>query len=161
MREPTAAARTLPAPPMRPNQAAGWLLDRCQPPLTTDGANCWLIQFEFGLKILSFTAEQRGHSMSSVRPEEISQPPASKGGQTTDDRRDSQNADNHGPSDDAAHHEATVVLVRGEAVHDQEPKSPPKDKEKSPRKEVSESKIKMQSRLPVLDDDPDVGVQKE
>ena len=102
--------------------------------------------------------------MSSVRPEEISQPPVSKGGQTTqttDDRRNGQNADNHGPSDDAAHHEATVVLVRGEAIRDQEPKSPPKDKEKSPRKEVSEAKTKMQSRLPVLDDDPDVGVQKE
>jgi hypothetical protein len=52
-------------------------------------------------------------------------------------------------------------LVRGEAIRDQEPKSTPKDKEKSPRKEVSEAKIKMQSRLPVLDDDPDVGVQKE
>src|SRR6202034_4125844 len=56
--------------------------------------------------------------------------------------------------------EATV-LVRGEAIRDQAPKSTPKDQEKSPRKEVSEVKIKMQSRLPVLDDDPDVGVQKE
>jgi hypothetical protein len=52
-------------------------------------------------------------------------------------------------------------LVRGEAIRDQEPKSTPKDKEKSPRKEVSEAKITMQSRLPVLDDDPDVGVPKE
>jgi hypothetical protein len=98
--------------------------------------------------------------MSSERPEEFSQPAVSGGRQPTDDRRDSETADNHGPSDDTARHEATV-LVRGEAIRDQEPKSPPKDKEKSPRKEVSEAKIKMQSRLPVLDDDPDVGVQKE
>jgi len=98
--------------------------------------------------------------MSSERPEEFSQPPVSKGPQTTDNRRDSQPTDKRGPSDDTTRPEATV-LVRGEAIRDQEPKSTPKDKEKSPRKEVSEAKIKMQSRLPVLDDDPDVGVQKE
>src|ERR1019366_5706801 len=99
--------------------------------------------------------------MSSERPEEFSPPPVSRGRQTTDDRRDSETADNHGgPSDDTTRHEATV-LVRGEAIRDQEPKSTPKEKEKSPRKEVSEAKIKMQSRLPVLDDDPDVGVQRE
>jgi hypothetical protein len=80
--------------------------------------------------------------MSSERPEEFSQPPAS----------------NHGPSDGATHPEATV-LVRGETIRD--PKSPAKDKEKSSRKEVSEAKAKMQSRLPILDDDSDVGVQKE
>ena len=97
--------------------------------------------------------------MSSERPEEFSEPPV-RGRQTSDDRRDSETVGNHGPSDDAVSHEATV-LVRGETIRDQEPKSPPKDKEKSPRKEVSEAKIKMQSRLPVLDDDPDVGVQKE
>jgi hypothetical protein len=98
--------------------------------------------------------------MSSERPEEFSQPPVSRGRQTTDNGRDGETADNHGPSDNAARPEATV-LVRGEAIRDQEPKSPPKDKEKSPRKEVSEAKIKMQGRLPVLDDDPDVGIQKE
>jgi hypothetical protein len=98
--------------------------------------------------------------MSSERPEDFSQPPVSRGRQTTDDRRANETADNHGPSDDTTRHEATV-LVRGEAIRDLEPKSPPKDKEKSPRKEVSEAKIKMQGRLPVLDDDSDVGVQKE
>jgi hypothetical protein len=97
--------------------------------------------------------------MSFERPEEFSKPPVDRGPQTSDARRDSKTADDHGPSDDATRHETTVV-VRGETVRDQEPKSPPKDKEKSPRKEVSEAKIKMQSRLPVLDDDPDVGVQK-
>lgn len=98
--------------------------------------------------------------MSSERPEEFSEPPESRGRPTSDDRRDSDTAGNHGTSDDATRHEATV-LVRGETIRDQAPKSPPKDKEKSPRKGVSEAKIKMQSRLPVLDDDPDVGVQKE
>jgi hypothetical protein len=96
--------------------------------------------------------------MSSERPDEFSQPPANRTRQSTDDNQDS-NADNHGPSEETAH-EATV-LVRGEAIRDAEPKSPPKDKEKSPRKEVSEATVKMQSRLPVLDDDSDVGVQKE
>jgi hypothetical protein len=80
-----------------------------------------------------------------------------------------------GNSEEATRDQATVV-VRGEAVREQAPKSsstdsppkdssakasPPKDKEKSPRKEVSEAKVKMQKRLPVLDDDADVGVQKE
>ena len=98
--------------------------------------------------------------MSSERPEEFSQPQVSRGRQTTDDKPDSETGDNHGPSGDTTRHEATV-LVRGETIRDQEPKSTPKDKERSPRTEVSDAKIKMQSRLPVLDDDPDVGVQKE
>jgi hypothetical protein len=76
------------------------------------------------------------------------------------DRRDGETAREHGPSDDAMRHEATVV-VRGETVRDQATKSPPKDEENSPRKEISEAKVKMQSRLPILDDDPGVGVQKE
>jgi hypothetical protein len=98
--------------------------------------------------------------MSSERTEEFPQPPVSRVGQTPDDRRDSEIAGNPGPSDDTARHEATV-LVRGETIREQEPKSPPKEKEKSARKQVSEPKVKMQSRLPALDDDSDVGVQKE
>jgi hypothetical protein len=90
--------------------------------------------------------------MSSERPEEFSTPPVSRGRETSVDGPDSETA--------GQHHEATIV-VRGETIRDQEPKSPPKDKEKSPRKEVSEAKIKMQSRLPALGDDADVGVQKE
>ena len=81
--------------------------------------------------------------MSSERPEEFSELPL-RGRQTSDDTR----------------HEATV-LVRGETIRDQEPKSPPNDKEKPPRKEVSETKSRMQSRLPALDDDSEVGVQKQ
>jgi hypothetical protein len=113
--------------------------------------------------------------MSSERPEEISEPPVSGGRHTSDTRRDSETAGDHKLSNDATCHEA-IVVVRGEAVRDQQPKSqskdsaskdsaskdsPPKENDKSPRKEVSEAKLKMQSRLPALDDDPDVGVQKE
>jgi hypothetical protein len=102
--------------------------------------------------------------MSSERPEEFSQPPV-RGRQTSDDRRDSEAPGDPGRSEDAARHEATV-LVRGETVRDQPTKSapkdsPPEDKEKSPRKKVSEAKIKLQSRLPALDDDPELGIQKE
>ena len=102
--------------------------------------------------------------MSTERPEEFSEPQF-RGRQASDDRRDSEAAGDHGSSDDSTRHEATV-LVRGETIRNQEPKSPPgdsptKDKEKSQRKEVSEAKVKMRSRLPVLDDDSDVGVQKE
>jgi hypothetical protein len=96
--------------------------------------------------------------MSSEHPVESFEAPVSRGRPTSDDGRGSETA-------------ATTVLVRGETVSDpastlspkdSSPKdSPPKDKQKSPRKEVSEAKVKMQSRLPVLDDDTDVGVQKE
>jgi hypothetical protein len=69
------------------------------------------------------------------------------------------------PNQPTTNQQATV-LVRGETVRDQESKasikeSPPKDKERSSRKEVSEANIRLQQRLPALDDDRDVGVQKE
>ena len=117
--------------------------------------------------------------MSAERPEGFSEPPVSTGrqtsdaGQPSDTGRDSVGASERGPSDDAARHEGgdasrqgATILVRGETVRDQESKSPakgsaPKDKDKTPRKAVSEAKVKMQGRLPALDDDPDVGVQKE
>jgi hypothetical protein len=95
--------------------------------------------------------------MSSERPQEFSEPPI-RTRQPSEDRLVSETGVNHGPSDDATRHEATV-LVRGETIRDQEPRSP--SKEKAARKEVSEAKAKMQSRLPALDDDSDVGVQKE
>ena len=97
--------------------------------------------------------------MSSERPEEFSAPHVSRGAQPSDTRDGDAGAD-HRPADDTTRHQATVV-VRGETVRDQEPKQQPPDKEKSPRRELSEPKVKMQSRLPVLDDDADVGVQKE
>ncbi|MGA2189352.1 MAG: hypothetical protein ABSH33_12540 [Steroidobacteraceae bacterium] len=106
--------------------------------------------------------------MSSERPEEFSEPPVNRGGQTTDAsrtssdaKRASETAGAREPADDASHHEATTVLVRGETIRGQEPKPSSKDRENSPRKEVSEAKIKMQGRLPALDDDADVGVRKD
>jgi hypothetical protein len=101
--------------------------------------------------------------MSSERPEEIYEPPVSRGPQASDAGRDSETAGDHAPSNEATRHPATV-LVRGETIRESEPKSAPADssnKDKSARKEVSEAKISMQSRLPVLDDDPDIGVEKE
>jgi hypothetical protein len=59
-----------------------------------------------------------------------------------------------------------TVLVRGETLSDQGSKSAPpdaqpKDKVKVAPKPVSEAKMKKHSHLPALDDDADVGVQKE
>jgi hypothetical protein len=96
--------------------------------------------------------------MSSEHPLEVSESPASRGRQTPDGNRVSEPASVQGAPDAAAGHGATV-LVRGETIRDQEPKSPPK--EKAPPREVSEAKVKMQSRLPVLDDDSEIGLQKE
>jgi len=103
--------------------------------------------------------------MNNERPQGPSELTANSGRQTPDVKRDGETAASDGSSDNGMSHPATV-LVRGETVGDQKPKSSPEDsqskeKEKSPPKEVSEAKRKMQSRLPVLDDDPDVGVQKD
>jgi hypothetical protein len=80
-------------------------------------------------------------------------------------------------SDDSAHHETTTVLVRGETIQSGDPNqngdskprqdaprqasSPPADQQKRSHKDVSEEKVKLQSRLPALGDDAEVGVQKE
>jgi hypothetical protein len=88
--------------------------------------------------------------MSSERTEEVSQPSL---------KRDNETVVNHERSDEATPHEATV-LVRGETIRDPEPKPALKDKVSASRP-VSEAKVHMQSRLPVLDDDRDVGVEKE
>ncbi len=67
---------------------------------------------------------------------------------------------NKAPTDDAAQHAATIV-VRGEAVSDPAPKSPSKEHVVTPPKEISAGKVAMQNRLPLLEDDADVGVQTE
>jgi hypothetical protein len=98
--------------------------------------------------------------MSTERPEEFSQPPASRVQPVSDGGRAGETA----PKDLSSKPRDVAVLVRGEAVRDQDLKSPPKDsltKEKSAPKKVSEAKVNMQSRLPALDDDADVGVQKD
>lgn len=114
--------------------------------------------------------------MSSERPEEFSESQLNRGRpapdrQRSEDRRDHDRPGSV-PAKDNKPQEATV-LVRGETIPNGEPKSAakdssdsppkdkPKDKEKSPRKPVSETKVKLQSRLPALDDDAQVGVQKE
>jgi hypothetical protein len=101
--------------------------------------------------------------MSSERPEEVYEPQV-RVRQAPDDTRVSETAGKQAPSNDATRQ--ATVLVRGETIRDPDPKSPPKDaqsedKNKSPPKEVSQAKVKLQSRLPVLNDDADVGVQKE
>jgi hypothetical protein len=101
--------------------------------------------------------------MSSERTEEVPAPPASADRQTSD-RQDGETIADNAQSGDPTR-QATVI-VRGETVPSQSPKSapkdvPPKNKDKPPRKEVSDAKVKLQNRLPALDDDADIGVQKE
>jgi len=84
--------------------------------------------------------------MNPERHEEIPNPLVSNG-----------RAGSLGTSADLTRHEATVV-VRGDTVGDREPKSAPID---PPRRQVAEAKLNMERRLPRLDDDADVGVQKE
>lgn len=110
--------------------------------------------------------------MSSERPEEFSPTPISRSPHASDEGRGSESTGSRAPSEgsrappeDSTRREATV-LVRGETLGDQQPQSPPKNSPpqhtgKSERKEVSQAKVKMQSRLPNLDDDPDIGIQKE
>jgi hypothetical protein len=104
--------------------------------------------------------------MISERPNESPELPIKKALQTSGDRQDSKSGGDHEPPEDAAVCHQATVIVRGETVRDQNPNPPPKDlsankKEETPGKEISEAKIQMQSRLPTLDDDADVGVQKE
>jgi hypothetical protein len=103
--------------------------------------------------------------MISEHPTEYSELPVNRPPQTFDDKQESKTAVAHEPSEEAKCQQATVI-VRGETVRDQNPNPAPKDasaknQEESPGKEVSEPKIKMQRSLPALDDDADVGVQKE
>jgi hypothetical protein len=58
-----------------------------------------------------------------------------------------------------------TVLVRGETIQNPDTnvssKDPATGDEKAAEKEVSEAKLKLKSRLPALEDDADVGVEKE
>jgi hypothetical protein len=104
--------------------------------------------------------------MTSERPEEFSGLPVNRVPETPEEEQSGKSVAENGSSEDACHE--AVVLVRGETVRDQNP--PPKDSagngngkgnEEPSEKEVSEAKLRMQSRLPALDDAADVGVQKE
>lgn len=104
----------------------------------------------------------------------------------SDSERSEASEGNRGPSEKAsgAGHERSedaargpTILVRGETLRDAsnddkgstrdgaaaktDDKAKADDKEKAPERKVSEAKLQMQSRLPALDDDADVGVQKE
>jgi hypothetical protein len=105
--------------------------------------------------------------MASERPEEFSGLPVNRVPKPPEEEQNGKRTAKTESSEDAACHEA-VVLVRGETVRGENP--PPKDpaangngkgSDETPEKEVSEAKLKMRSRLPALDDDADVGVQKE
>jgi hypothetical protein len=123
--------------------------------------------------------------MSTERPE-FSPPPA-RSQQISDDSRAGETAGNQGPANGDSRYQPTAqttangrsesvgspkdsspsdvtVVVRGEAVRNQDSPSPAQDSKptaKSPPKKVSEAKVKKQNLLPALDDDSDVGVQKD
>jgi hypothetical protein len=104
--------------------------------------------------------------MSSERPEEFREASVNGGRARSeaaaDDDQPRDATDTQAPADDAKRPPATpaTVLVRGETVRDQASTAPPKDETRPRRKEVSAAKAKLQKRLPALDDDSDVGVQK-
>jgi hypothetical protein len=82
--------------------------------------------------------------MSSEQTEAVSSPPANRQASGETPRRET---------------DATVI-VRGETVRDGERTSAPNDKLKT-APTLSEANVKMQGRLPALDDDSDVGIEKE
>jgi hypothetical protein len=117
--------------------------------------------------------------MSDERTEEVCEPRVSIDLRVSDNRRNSDTTDNNNKaasedgtrngsaSNDATRNEATRDEARPtETASDDATRSEATRKETarehgSPVSEVSKIKIRKQSRLPALDDDADVGVQKE
>jgi hypothetical protein len=101
--------------------------------------------------------------MSDERTEEISEPRVSRSPPVSDDTRNRDANRNDVASDEAKGNEATPNpndAKPGDATAT--PSETARAKEHgSPASKVSMTKIRMQSRLPALDDDADVGVQKE
>lgn len=103
--------------------------------------------------------------MISEQPKQSSELPAKKIGQTSVDDQGGNIATSQPP--EATPSNQATVIVRGETVRDQSPNSTPKEslgtdkKKESPPKVVSEAKAEIEARLPVLEDDSDVGIQKE
>ena len=103
--------------------------------------------------------------MSSEHTEDFSEPRVNRNPPMSDDGGANQTTGNGAPSDNASpgrttrreaaatHRDPARNEPADETVRDRDPKSAPK--------EVSEAKVRLQSRLPALDDDADVGVQKE
>jgi hypothetical protein len=104
--------------------------------------------------------------MIPEQPNQSSELPANKIRQTSADDQGDKTAASQKTPEGTASNQATVI-VRGETVRDQSPDATPKEsspndkKKESPRKVVSEAKAEMQGRLPALEDDSDVGIQKE
>ena len=85
----------------------------------------------------------------------------------SEERADTNSRPPDGASDGNADTRPATVLVRGESVRNPDSagaasgNAAPNDKAKSPRREISEAKTRLQARLPVLEDDADVGLPKE
>jgi hypothetical protein len=101
--------------------------------------------------------------MSDERTEEFSEPRVSSSLPVSDDTRNSDATRHDAASDHSARNEAAPNdASRREDPATRNASARDGDREHgSPASEVSMAKIRMQSRLPALDDDADVGVQKE
>lgn len=106
--------------------------------------------------------------MNPELPESRSEPSSGNGRQTSAVRPSPVIDAERDPAQSA--HEASrqpaTVIVRGETVREPAAKptpddSSPGDTRKAAGKKLSEAKLTRQSRLPVLDDDSDIGVEKE
>jgi hypothetical protein len=95
------------------------------------------------------------HPVGSSKPAVTSAPQTFEHGH----EHDSGTAINREPAEKADRRPATV-LVRGETVKSTASPTDSKTKEKAP-KQVAAAKVKLQDRLPALEDDADVGVQKK
>jgi hypothetical protein len=105
--------------------------------------------------------------MSAERPEELSEPrvsshlPVSVSVSVSDDGRNSTDTTHNDPPSDGTRNDAT----RGETADTRKETAnsdTARNKERGSRaSEVSMIKVRMQGHLPALDDDADVGVQKE
>jgi hypothetical protein len=109
--------------------------------------------------------------MSAEHTEELAEPRVSRSLPISEERRNSDATGNDAASDDASRNEASLndaIRHKDADTRDEGPRNETassdvtRDREReSPVREVSTIKIGMQSRLPALDDDAEVGVQKE
>jgi hypothetical protein len=101
--------------------------------------------------------------MSAERTEKLSEPrvsshlPVSVSVSVSDDGRDSTDTTQNDAASDGTRNDAT----RRETTDSRKETASDTAKRGSPASEVSMAKIRMQGHLPALDDDADVGVQKE
>jgi hypothetical protein len=95
--------------------------------------------------------------MSSEHTEEVAEPRVPRDLGASAEQQDTEMTSHDTSFTEPRRHKVTATQgdsTRGDAVGgNREPQSPPR--------EVSQTKIRMQSRLPALDDDADIGIQKE